>query len=351
MLGSLTALRAIGLGVVLALAVSSVFLYRRKRLTKNNLLSSLLLCAGIALICLKPSSIDFVRDLILPDLQASRILSVLILGVLVQFWILLRLTSGLDSQSRKTSRLIEELAVTSYVERAPAKGRDGSILVIVPAYNEAETIGDILSEIPREIGGRPTEVLAVVDGATDDTRRVVESSGYLPAINLVNQGAGAAQRVGYRIALKRGAEIAVTCDADGQHPPSEIAALIEPILRDEADIVIGSRVLGENDDNSAVRDTGRHLYSWLISRFVGQKVTDCSSSFRAVRCSWIRRLDLRQDRFPAAEFVMEAIGKGARYMEVPVHMRRRRHGASKMPPSKIKFGWNVLRVILGSWWR
>jgi glycosyltransferase involved in cell wall biosynthesis len=257
----------------------------------------------------------------------------------------------MDSQNRKTSRLVEELTVANYLERAPGKRGDGSILVIVPAYNEAQTIADVLSEIPREIGGRRTEVLAVVDGATDETREIVESRGYLPAINLVNQGAGAAQRVGYRIALKRRSEVAVTCDADGQHPPFEIPSLVEPILRDQADIVIGSRVLGDNDDRSLVRDWGRHFYSWLISRFVGQKVTDCSSSFRAVRCSWIEKLDLRQDRFPAAEFVMEAIGKGARYMEVPVHMRRRRHGVSKMPRSRIKFGWNVLRVILGAWWR
>lgn len=351
MLGSLTALRAIGLAVALALGATSILFYRRRRLTKNNLLFSLLVFAGIALVCLKPSSIDFVRDLILPNLQASRIISVLIFGVLLQLWMLLRLTSRLDSQSRRTTRLIEEMAIELYLERVPRTTAKGSILVVVPAYNEAATIVDVLSEIPREICGRPTEVLAVVDGATDATREVVESNGYLPAVNLVNQGAGAAQRLGYRIALKRGAEIAVTCDADGQHPPSEIPALVEPILRDQADIVIGSRVLGDNDDRSLVRDWGRHFYSWLISRFVGRKVTDCSSSFRAVRCSWIQRLDLRQDRFPAAEFVMEAIGKGARYMEVPVHMKRRRHGLSKMPPSKIKFGWNVLRVILGAWWR
>jgi hypothetical protein len=351
MLGSLTALRTIGLGVSLALAAASILFYRRKHLNKNNLLFSLLVCAAIALVSLKPSAIDFLRDAILPDLQASRILSVLIFGVLLQFWILLRLTSRLDSQNRKTSRLVEELTVANYLERAPGDRGDGSILVIVPAYNEAQTIADVLSEIPREIGGRRTEVLAVVDGATDETREIVESRGYLPAINLVNQGAGAAQRVGYRIALKRRSEVAVTCDADGQHPPFEIPALVEPILRDQADIVIGSRVLGDNDDRSLVRDWGRHFYSWLISRFVGQKVTDCSSSFRAVRCSWIERLDLRQDRFPAAEFLMEAIGKGARYMEVPVHMRRRRHGMSKMPRSRIKFGWNVLRVILGAWWR
>lgn len=340
-----------GLGVAAALAIASMVLYQRRRLTKNHLLSSLLLCAAIAIVCIAPSSIDFVRDLILPDLQASRILSVLILGVLAQFWILLRLTSRLDSQTRRTSRLIEELSLNNYIERCPEPAVPGTILVIVPAYNEAEAIGSVLSEIPAQIEGRRTEVLPVVDGATDNTRDIVEADGHLPAINLVNQGAGAAQRVGYRIAIKRGVDVAVTCDADGQHNPAEIPALVAPILKDEADIVVGSRVLGSNEDRSFVRDSGRRLYSALISQFVGRKVTDSSSSFRAVRTSWISRLDLRQDRFPAAEFVMEAIDKGARYLEIPVNMERRRAGESKMPPSKLKFGWNVFRVILETWWR
>jgi hypothetical protein len=351
MLGSLTALRAIGLAVAVALVAASLILYRRGRLTKGHLLSSLVLWLALAAVSVRPSSIDAVRDFLLPGLEASRILSVLIVGVLAQFWILLRLTSRVDAQNRRFARLVEEMTIADYLERCPEKQASGTVLVIVPAYNEAETIASVLSEIPRAISERPVEVLAVVDGATDETRDVVEAGGYLPAINLVNQGAGAAQRVGYRIAARRGADVAVTCDADGQHQPSEIPLLVEPILRGEADIVVGSRVLGDNEDRSFVRDTGRRLYSGLISLFVGQRVTDCSSSFRAVRMSFFPRLELRQDRFPAAEFVMEAVRKGARYVEIPVEMKRRRHGESKMPPSKLKFGWSVFRVIVGTWWR
>ena len=351
MLGSLTVLRAIGLIVAVALAAAAVVLYRKKRLTKNHLLFSILASAGLAVASLKPDAVDGLSGFVLrPDMQAGRILSLLILAVLFQAFIILRLTSRFDSHSRRTSRLIEELTVSKYLERCSEKKAPNSILIAVPAYNEADTIADILREIPQEIHGLPTEVLVVVDGSTDDTLEVVESLGHLPAVNLINQGAGAAQRVSYRIAVARNARVAVTMDADGQHQPSELPRLVEPILKDEADIVVGSRVLGANEDESFVRDSGRHFYSSLISLFVGHKVTDCSSSFRAIRTSWISRLDLRQDRFPAAEILIESIQKGARHMEVPIVVKQRRSGESKMPPSKLTFGWKVFRVIVGTWW-
>ena len=349
--GSLTALRTIGLFVALALAGTAILRFRKGHLTKNHLLSGILASAGLAVISLKPDTVDGLSSFVLrPDMQASRILSLLILAVLVQVFVILRLTSRLDSESRRTSQLIEELAVSKYLEQCPNEEVPNSVLIAVPAYNESDTITEVLKKIPRKINNLTTEVLVIVDGATDDTLKIVRALGHLPAINLINQGAGAAQRVGYRIAVARKAAVAVTMDADGQHQPSELAQLVEPVLKDEADIVIGSRILGSNEDKSLIRDSGRHLYSWLISLFVGSKVTDCSSSFRAIRTSWITRLDLRQDRFPAAEILIESIQKGARHMEVPIVVKKRRSGKSKMPPSKLTFGWKVFRVIIGTWW-
>ena len=110
-------------------------------------------------------------------------------------------------------RLVRELAKREFRQRHGAGA--GSIYVILPAYNESRNLAAVLARVPKEVEGLPTHTLVVVDGATDDTERVVRELRHQAVSHVVNRGHGAALKAGYEIALEDGAEIVVTLDADG----------------------------------------------------------------------------------------------------------------------------------------
>lgn len=351
MFEDLTTLRFIGLLTSAFVLGISITLYRQSRLTKNHLASGFLIAAGLAVVSLKPTSINFIRNFFFSqDLENGRILILLTAGTLVLLPVFMKMISRMDVQERRLGDLVQEMAVEQYFNGLPTADFQDKIVLIVPAFNEEASIGAVLKKIPEEVSGKRLHVLVIVDGSTDETRNIVEKSGIQPACNLINCGAGSALRVGYRIALRGGAFAVVTMDADGQHEPSEMAALVEPILNGEADLVCGSRILGTNNDPHWFRDIGLRLYGSFVSILVRRRVTDCSGSFRAIRTSLLARLDLRQDRFPSSELIIRAIRKGARYREVPTSVGPRLGGISKMP-AKIRFGLKVFHVIVNSWWR
>src|SRR5436305_42153 len=106
----------------------------------------------------------------------------------------------------------------------------------------------------------------------------------------MNRGQGAALRTGYRLALVTGAEVVVTMDADGQHQPSELSRLVAPIVAGEADVVNGSRVLGDADPSHAARELGIKLFARLLSLLTWSRVTDPACGSRAVRTGALRRV-------------------------------------------------------------
>ncbi len=122
----------------------------------------------------------------------------------------------------------------------------------------------------------------------------------------LNRGQGAALRTGYRLALITGADVVVTMDADGQHQPSELSRLVAPIVADEADVVNGSRVLGDADPSHAAREMGIKLFAQLLSLLTWSKITDPACGYRAVRTEALRGLEFRQDQFHNSEFIIEA---------------------------------------------
>ena len=169
-------------------------------------------------------------------------------------------------------------------------------------------------------------------------------------VNPINRGGGAALRAGYEIAMNYGAQIVVTLDADGQHVPAEIPLLVEPILKGEADFVNGSRVLGTFEKESAIRSLGVVVFNRLVSALMAQPITDCSNAFRAIRVEVIKKLSLEQDQFHTSEFLIDAIKKGARVVEVGITIRKRQSGTTKKPMSLV-YGWGFFKAILNSWLR
>lgn len=226
----------------------------------------------------------------------------------------------------------------------------GLIAVVIPAYDEAENLAELLPRVPDHISGVPAAVLVVDDGSADDTAAAALAAGAVLARLPENRGGGAALRIGYALMVVAGAGVVVTMDADGQHQPEEIARLVEPVLGGRAELVQGSRVLGSSEPGAFARELGIALFNRLVRVLTRVRVTDCSNSFRAIRTDLLPELDLRQPQFHAAEFLIEGLTRGFVFEEVPVGVLSRRHGESKKPAT-VRYGLGFSWAILSAWRR
>ena len=153
-------------------------------------------------------------------------------------------------------------------------------LVIVPAWNEEAVLGPVVEEVRRVLGPQ-TDVLVVSDGSTDGTVRVARQAGAKVLDLPVNLGVGGAMRAGYLYAERHGYRRAVQLDADGQHNPADIAALLATAEAEGADVVIGARFAGRG--NYAVhgpRQWAMKVLSLILSRVCGTRLTDTTSGFK-----------------------------------------------------------------------
>jgi len=224
------------------------------------------------------------------------------------------------------------------------------VVVLIAAYNEADGIGAVLDTVPPKCCGLDVASLVVVDGATDDTAAVARAHGAVTVEVPVNRGQGAALRLGYHLAAARGARYLVTTDADGQYDVTELPLLLEPLLTGEADFVTGSRRLGTNGSTDPVRRLGTRFFAWLVSVLTGQRVTDTSFGFRAMRVEVATGVTLTQPQYQSSELLIGALSKGYRVVERPLTMHPRGHGRSKKG-NNLVYGLRYARVVLGTWWR
>ncbi len=208
------------------------------------------------------------------------------------------------------------------------------LLVIVPAYNEQESLPGVLREL-REIAPE-ADVLVINDGSRDDTSRIARDAGVLVADLPVNLGIGGAMQTGYLFARRRGYSIAVQVDADGQHDPREIAKIVEPIREGKASLVVGSRRLSESSYQlTPLRRIGSMLLSWIISRLIGLPVRDTTSGFRAADRGVIEAYArFYPCDYPEVEALVYVHRQGLRILEVPVRMRERQGGRSSITLSR-----------------
>lgn len=210
----------------------------------------------------------------------------------------------------------------------PADG-DTPIVVVLPAFNEAENLPFVLRRAPQAVGGVAVRCLVADDGSTDGTAEVALACGALVVRASENGGGGRALRLGYLGAERLGARIVVTMDADGQHDFANLDALVGPVLDGRADFVIGSRRLGNQVGGDTARSLGVSVFNGVLTAVTRQRITDCASGFRAFRSEPLARLNLVQDRHHTAETIIEAKRKGLRIAEVPITIHPRHAGASK----------------------
>ncbi len=157
------------------------------------------------------------------------------------------------------------------------------VIIQIPAFNEEKTIGQTLRDLPKKIEGiTSVETLVIDDGSIDGTADAARAAGATHVIRLMtHRGLSAAFKTGIDAALRMGADIVVNTDADNQYPGSEVVRLIAPIMRGNAEVVIGDRDVASSPHMSRVKRILQRLGSWTVSRASGLHVADATSGFRA----------------------------------------------------------------------
>ena len=224
------------------------------------------------------------------------------------------------------------------------------IIVVIPAYNEEESIGALIKKIKEEYIQADTrgywlDIIVVNDGSRDKTAQVAKECGVkLVVHHSINRGLGAATRIGLQRAYELGADVAVKIDADFQHDPADIDKLVKPILEDWADCVFGSRLRGGLQYNMPLyRAVGNRFFSWLVSWLTGLKITDAQTGLMAFSKRYLKDFKIVSDYNETQQLIMDACGRNMRIIEVPVVFHRRKKGKSFI---SWRYPFRVLPVII-----
>src|SRR3954452_20189313 len=197
-------------------------------------------------------------------------------------------------------------------------------VAIVPALNEEGTIATVIAELRAFDSG--LEIVVIDDGSHDRTAEVARLSGARVLRLPFNLGIGGAVQTGFRYAFENGFDLAVRVDGDGQHDPSQLAAVVAPVVRGDTDIAVGSRYLGARGEgyrSSATRRVGIRLLARVVSLLTRQRITDPTSGFQALnrKAIMLFAADYPHD-YPEVEAIVLVERHRLRLVEVPLGRRR-----------------------------
>ena len=208
------------------------------------------------------------------------------------------------------------------------------VLIIIPAYNEEKSIERVVENL---INNYPQyDYLIVNDGSTDRTEEICREKNYNFVTLPVNLGIGGGVQTGYMYAVKNDYDIAIQTDGDGQHNPEYIEKLIEPIVKGEADMTIGSRFIEkEGFQTSFMRRMGINIIKGVIKMCCGVTIKDNTSGFRASSKELTKYFseNYAQD-YPEPEAIVTSVLNGYTVKEVPVVMNEREEGVSSINAAK-----------------
>ncbi|MDP3771587.1 MAG: glycosyltransferase family 2 protein [bacterium] len=211
-------------------------------------------------------------------------------------------------------------------------------IVIIPAYNEERTVGEVVRSVREMI----PDVLVIDDGSADATGDRARHAGAIVVRHCVNRGLGAALGTGIAAALRAGADIIVTLDADGQHDPADIAAVVAPIQAGFTDLVIGVR----SDASAPVHRRWFHGIANFFTRMLfGVRCSDTQSGFRAFSRRAAERIEIRTNRMEvSSEILAEAVRHELRMTEVPIRTIYTEYSLSKGQGlgEGIRTAWSLL---------
>ena len=235
-----------------------------------------------------------------------------------------------------------EEAAASEPERA-----DRSVLAIVPAYNEADTIADVVAETGQYVD----KVVVVDDASSDDTAARAREAADGVVTHPKNMGVGGAVHTGYLVGIRESFDVVIQIDGDGQHDPADIPRLLAAMDEHDADMVVGSRFLNDSyREYSFVRRAGIRFFTWEANVLGDLDITDVTSGFRAYTTELLADLSRPENSHWALEQTLEASRKGYRIVEVSTPMPPETDGSQfdlgtflKYPPRMIK---TTLKVLL-----
>ncbi|MGT2640530.1 glycosyltransferase family 2 protein [Streptococcus sinensis] len=227
------------------------------------------------------------------------------------------------------------------------------VLMIIPAYNEEESIlNTVLSIIEyRKKVDFDLDYVVINDGSIDRTKEILDSH-HLNAVHLVmNLGIGGAVQTGYKYALEKNYDVAVQFDGDGQHDIESLDALLEPIRRQQADLVVGSRFIGDKSSEfqtTFMRRFGITIISAFIKLTTGKRILDATSGYRLANRDIIRQFAARYPiKYPEPESIVHLLKRKYTVVEAPANMFERAGGVSSITPIKsIRYMIEVCSSIL-----
>jgi glycosyltransferase involved in cell wall biosynthesis len=219
-----------------------------------------------------------------------------------------------------------------------------TVSVIIPAYNEEKTIGNVIAETISVMDSldTPYEIIIVDDGSTDRTRQIATTYKATVLSNGRNRGKGYAMRKGFQRAQ---GDIIVTIDADGAHNPKEIPDIITPLFNG-TDIVAGSRFLGRGEGSTTrLNHVGNFLINMTIMTLTGKHITDSQTGFRAFRKEFLQAIDLESHGYEIeSEITIKGLKNGFTFQERPINCTRRKHNHSKL--RILSDGTKIFKTIL-----
>jgi glycosyltransferase involved in cell wall biosynthesis len=230
-----------------------------------------------------------------------------------------------------------------------------SAYVVIPAYNEGAVIGKVVRRVHEAVPD--ARIIVIDDGSDDNTAPEAAAAGARVITLPFNCGYGVALHTGLTGALRAGADLVITLDADGQHDPGSIERLMEPVRRGDADLVLGSRYLPQSVTYRvpALRRLTARCLARLLSLLTGQRLTDTTTGFQCMNRKTLHRFVTLKDfpeRTPDADLILYAVMTGCRVREVPVTMHADQggesmHGVLKSMFYVPKLFTAILSVLLG----
>ncbi|MEW6401663.1 MAG: glycosyltransferase family 2 protein [Chloroflexota bacterium] len=225
-----------------------------------------------------------------------------------------------------------------------------AVTVIIPALNEAGNIGELVKEV---CATAPVDVIVVDNGSTDSTAQEAHEAG-AKVVREPRRGYGSACAAG--VAESQEADMLVFLDGDHSFSPSDLPSLLAPILNDQADLVLGSRVLGHIEPGAMFPQ--QRFGNWLVARLTnllyGLSITDLGP-YRAIRRSLLMQLNMREMTYGwPTEMIVKSAWCGAKILEVPVSYHNRRFGQSKVSGTvrgTVLAGWHILNVTFRYAWK
>ncbi len=219
------------------------------------------------------------------------------------------------------------------------------IFVVIPAFNEEGAIQAVINEV---CGAGYENIIVVDDGSSDGTYSKAKQAGAVALGHKINRGKGAATKTGIEAAKLLGADIIVTMDGDGQHDPNDIERLIEPIMKKECDVVLGTR-LKNTKGMPWHKILANHVANFFTWYLFGLWVTDSQSGFRAYSRHAAEVINTRADRYEYdSQVIREIYIYKLKYKEIPIAVRYTEYSMGKIQKQGVMNGFKTLYKMVWS---